>query len=309
MATRTTMGWTVGDVEVTSIVESETPTSPRFLFSDVQRPDVLDMAERAPWLRPHFVDEHGYLLQKIQCLVISDGENRIAVDTCVGNDKTRVSEHWNNLQTSFLDDMGVAGFEPESITHVVCTHLHVDHVGWNTQLVDGQWVPTFPNADYLFVDDEYAYWEHERQLEADAAQPGDDVFGDSVAPIAAAGLAKMVEPDHRISDAVTLASTPGHTPGHVSVVISSQGQRAVITGDMIHTPIQMVDPALSSQFDVDPDAARHSRTVAFADWADGATLVIGTHFGTPTAGILHPDGPGYRLDVEQTQTNSPRNTP
>ncbi len=296
MADGSNLQWTVGDVQITSIVESETPTSPRFLFSELTRPEVLAMAERAPWLRPHFVDDDGYLLQKIQCLIVDDGTNRIAVDTCIGNDKQRVSEFWNNLQTTFLDDMADAGYEPESITHVVCTHLHVDHVGWNTRLVDGEWQPTFPNATYLFVTDEYNHWEAERSAEQ-ATEPAEDVFGDSVAPIVAAGLAEFVGSDHEITDSVKLQPTPGHTPGHVSVEISADGERAVITGDMTHSPIQMVDPALSSQFDVDPERARRSRSSAFADWSDGATVVIGTHFGTPTSGTLHPDGDGYRLSV------------
>jgi glyoxylase-like metal-dependent hydrolase (beta-lactamase superfamily II) len=187
--------------------------------------------------------------------------------------------------------MASAGFPAESVDHVICTHLHVDHVGWNTRLVDGQWVPTFPNARYLFTDPEFQHWRQAPDL------MGDDVFGDSVAPIAAAGLADLVAVDHVVDDTVRLVSTPGHTPGHVSVVIESQGQRAIITGDMTHTPLQIADPDLSSMFDTDPDEARATRRAVFGDWADGETLMIGTHFGTPTAGTMRPDGDGYCLDV------------
>jgi len=285
-----TQSWTVGRATITAVIESETPTSPRFLYSGVTKADVIARADAAPWLRPHFVDENGYLLQKIQCMVIDVDGHRIAVDTCVGNDKVRHNDFWNGLQGPFLDDLAAAGYPPDSITHVVCTHLHVDHVGWNTQLVDGEWQPTFPNARYLFVAAEYEHWRNE-----DGLFEGEDVFGDSVAPIVAAGLADLVDSDHRVCDAVCLQSTPGHTPGHVSVRIESGGARAVITGDMAHNPLQVADPDLSSAFDTDSDAARATRRSVFPDWADGETLVLGTHFGGPTGGTMHPDGDGYRL--------------
>ena len=294
------LSWTVGNATITSIVESETPTSPRFLYRDMGKTDVLARAEQAPWLRPNFVDDDGYLLQKIQCLVVDIGDATIAVDTCVGNDKQRSNELWTDLQGPFLDDMAAAGYPPESVTHVVCTHLHVDHVGWNTRLVDGRWVPTFPNARYLFVDAEYDHWASERSL-----FEGEDPFGDSVVPIVEAGLDHRVGPDHVIlggeagggaGDTVRFESTPGHTPGHVSLVVESQGQRAVVTGDMLHHPMQLADPALSSMFDTDPEQSRATREAMFPRWADGETLVIGTHFGTPTAGRLVADGGGYRLE-------------
>ncbi len=289
------LSWRIGRVTITSVVESETPTSPRFLYRDMGKADVLARAAAATWLRPNFVSDEGYLLQKIQCLVVEAGDLRIAVDTCVGNDKQRTNELWDHLDGPFLDDLAAAGFPAESITHVVCTHLHVDHVGWNTMLVDDRWVPTFPNARYLFVDAEYEHWRDEPGL-----FDGEDPFGDSVAPVLDAGLAELVAPDHRICDEVRFESTPGHTPGHISLVIASDGERAVITGDMLHHPMQLVDPELSSMFDTDPEQSRATRRRAFPQWADGRTLVIGTHFGTPTAGVLQPDGDGFRLDWSTT---------
>lgn len=283
--------WTVGDAIITSIPESETPTSPRFLFDGLSKQDILDRAEAAPWLRPHFVSDDGYLLQKVHCVVIDVDDTRIAVDTCIGNDKQRANPGWHQLQGPFLDDLAAAGYPPESIDQVVCTHLHVDHVGWNTRLVDGEWVPTFPNARYLFVQGEYQHWSTEPDL------MGDDVFGDSVRPIVDAGLADIVPIDHRVNDTVSFQPTPGHTPGHVSVVVESGGARAIVTGDMTHTPVQIADPRLSSMFDTDSEAARETRLAVFPEWADGETLIIGTHFGTPTAGTMHPDGDGYRLEV------------
>lgn len=286
------LSWKVGAARITSFSESETPTSPRFLYRDLNKTGVLERAAAAPWLRPHFVSKDGYLLQKIHCLIVEVDDLCIAVDTCIGNDKVRSNELWHQLQGPFLADLARGGFSPESITHVVCTHLHVDHVGWNTRLVDGEWVPTFPNARYVFVTDEFEHWKSEPGL-----FEGEDVFGDSVAPIVDAGLADLVAVDHELSDAVRLVPTIGHTPGHVSVEIRSEGERAIITGDMAHNPLQIADPELSSMFDTDPEQARATRREVFADWADGETLVIGTHFGYPTAGTMHPDGDGFRLDV------------
>lgn len=277
--------WKVGTVTITSIAETESITSPRFLFADLDRAGVLALAERAPWLRPRFVDDNGYLLQKVQCLVIDAGDVRIAVDTCIGNDKTRSYEGWDHLQLPFLERMIGAGCPPETITHVVCTHLHVDHVGWNTRLVDGRWVPTFPGARYLFVAREYEHWR---------ATPNDDggSFADSVQPIVEAGLADLVPADHRLHASVQLQPTPGHTPGHVAVFVESDGARAVITGDLMHSPIQIADVERSSSFDTDPVLARSTRRSFLERFSDG-TLVIGTHFGTPTAGLVRADGDGH----------------
>jgi len=284
--------WRIGDVTVTSVPESSDPTSPKFVFSSIDKVGVLELRDQAPWLAP-FVGEKGHLLQKIHCCVIDTGDERIAVDTCVGNDKQRGNPLWHEQQGPFLDLLTEAGYPPDSITHVVCTHLHVDHVGWNTRLVDGQWVPTFPNAEYVFVEAEFEHWSSTEDLF------GDPVFEDSVAPIREAGLANLVSADYSIGAVVSFESTPGHTPGHVSILIESSDQRAIITGDMAHSPIQIAQPDLSSSFDTDPEMARSTRQEAFARWADGETLIIGTHFGTPTAGTMRPEGDGYRLDAAQ----------
>ena len=143
--------WQVGRATITPVVEVESKTSPKFLFRGLDKAGVSAVAERAPWLDGSFVDDGGYLLQRIQCLLIELDGTRIAVDTCVGNDKTRANPGWHNLQLPFLADLAAAGFPAESIDAVICTHLHVDHVGWNITLVDGQWVPTFPNARYVFA--------------------------------------------------------------------------------------------------------------------------------------------------------------
>src|SRR5215212_8062796 len=151
--------WQVGRATITPVVEIETVTSPRFLFQDLDKAGVKALAARSPWLVGSFVDHSGYLLQRIQCLVIEADGMRIAVDTCVGNDKVRANPAWHQLALPFVSDLASAGFPAESIDVVVCTHLHVDHVGWNTMLVEGRWVPTFPNARYVFARPELEYWQ------------------------------------------------------------------------------------------------------------------------------------------------------
>jgi glyoxylase-like metal-dependent hydrolase (beta-lactamase superfamily II) len=273
-------GWRVGRATITPVIEVETVTSPRFLFKGLDKAGVLELAGRAPWLRGAFVDDNGYLLQRIQCLVIDLDGVRVAVDTCVGNDKSRSNPDWNEMHLPFLADLEAAGFPPDSIDAVVCTHLHVDHVGWNTTLVDGRWEPTFPTARYLYARPEFEYWQ------ATAYPEGDDIFGDSVAPVHAAGLADLVPVDHVVDGAgIRFDSTPGHTPGHVSVVVESAGERAVITGDMIHTPVQIADVGRSSMFDFDQRAAAETRARFLERYSDG-DLVIGTHWGGPGAGRI-----------------------
>ena len=280
--------WQIGDVKITKIVELESVGGSRFILPDATPEAVL----KHDWLSPHYINDEGKLIMSVHALIVETPAKTIIVDTCLGNDKKRNIPAWNNLQLPFLEDLEAAGFKREDIDIVLCTHLHVDHVGWNTMLVDGAWVPTFPNARYLFVETEHEHWKTTESL-----FEGDDVFGDSVAPISEAGLADLVEADHQVCDEVSFQPTPGHTPGHISVVIESDGDRAIITGDMTHNPLQIADPDLSTMFDTDSDAARSTRRAVFPGWADGTTLVIGTHFGAPTAGTMHPDGDGYRLEV------------
>lgn len=280
--------WHVGGVRITQVVESgPTPTSPRFFFTDPP----ADLVQRHAWLKPHFATDEGRLLLSIHCFVIESAGRRIVVDTCVGNDKPRRNPGWNRLDTPFLQRLAGAGFSPDDIDTVLCTHLHVDHVGWNTRWVGGRWVPTFARARYLFARTEWAHWSQQ------AADEGDDVIGDSVRPIVDAGLADLVEADHRLTDEVSLEPTPGHTPGHVSVRIRSAGQQAVITGDLMHHPIQCAEPDRRVNFDSDAEQARQTRRRFLACCAKDRSLVLGTHFAHPTAGRVVDHGEAWRFDV------------
>jgi glyoxylase-like metal-dependent hydrolase (beta-lactamase superfamily II) len=195
------------------------------------------------------------------------------------------------MHSPFLRDLAAAGFPRESIDLVLCTHLHVDHVGWNTMLEGGRWVPTFPNARYLINRVE---WEHWSRFEAGNYR---DPIEDSVRPIVEGGFADFVESNHRITGEVWLEPTPGHTPGHASVRISSKGEDAIITGDLMHHPIQCAEPDWSSGFDSDADAARATRRAFLERYGDRPILVLGTHFATPTAGRIVRDGKAWRFAV------------
>jgi glyoxylase-like metal-dependent hydrolase (beta-lactamase superfamily II) len=283
------MKWRIGQVTVTRIVELEATGGSRFILPQATREAILPIA----WLFPHFADEAGRLKMSIHALVVETPSHRIIVDTCLGNDKeNRRIPTWNRLQTSFLADLAAAGYPRETIDTVLCTHLHVDHIGWNTMLRDGQWIPTFPNARYLFGRVEFAHWTGESGR-ADMAP----IVADSVRPVADAGLVDLVETDHRVCDEVSLVPTIGHTPGHVSVRIASQGEEALITGDFMHHPCQIARPEWSSTADSDPDQARRTRKRMLAELSQRPVLVIGTHFAGPTAGRIVRDGDAFRLAV------------
>jgi glyoxylase-like metal-dependent hydrolase (beta-lactamase superfamily II) len=223
------------------------------------------------------------------------------VDTCLGNDKARMYDVFTNLQTSFLKDLEVAGTPAESIDTVLCTHLHQDHVGWNTKLVEGRWVPTFPNARYLFGRSEWAHWAPQiaaRDAHPDVAAVHLQHLSDSVEPLMQAGLVDFVESAHRITAEVSLEPTPGHTPGHVSIHIISHGQEAVITGDVMHHPIQCAEPDLPTHFCFDHEQSRQTRRAFLERYADRNVLVIGSHFADPTAGRVVREGATWRFSAE-----------
>lgn len=283
------MKWTIGDVTVTKIVEMEATGGSRFLLPQATPEAVLPIA----WLRPHFADEAGNLRMSIHSFIVETPDQRIIVDTCLGNDKqNRRIPHWNDRDGPFLADLTAAGFPPELIDTVLCTHLHVDHVGWNTRLVNGNWVPTFPRARYLMGRTEYEHWRGV-QDRPDMAH----IMADSVTPIIDAGLATLVETDAQLTPEISLIPTLGHTPGHVSVMIRSRGEQALITGDFMHHPCQIAHPEWSTLADSNPGQGIETRHSLFQRLAGSPVLVIGTHFAGATAGHIVRDGGTYRLDV------------
>lgn len=278
----------IGRVRVQSVVEWYGPTRRNWLLPTATREGV---ERHRAWLAPHFLDDHGRFVMSIHAFVVETPGLVVLVDTCVGNDKPRANPSWTMMRTDWLERLGALGFAPEAIDVVLCTHLHVDHVGWNTRLDGGRWVPTFPRARYLFTRREWEHWSRVQEGEYPA------IYADSVAPIVDAGRAELVETDHRLCEEVWLEPTPGHTPGHVSVRLASGSQEAVITGDLMHHPVQCAEPGWQSTFDVDVAQARATRRAFCARHADRDVTVLGTHFGTPTAGRLVAHGEAWRFLV------------
>jgi len=298
--------WTVGNVTVTRILEFETGGfPPGFMFAGLTEERVKSI----DWLHPHYADPDGTIRYAVQAFVVESQGSRIIVDTCVGNDKERGNAAWNHLKLPFLERLTAAGFPPDSIDTVLCTHLHLDHVGWNTRWDGSKWVPTFPNARYLFGRTEFEHWTSERYTSGDMpdqvialAEQG-VVMVDSVLPILNAGLHDLVESDEKITEEVRLFPSPGHSPGHVSVSIRSQGAEAVITGDVLHNPIQFTDPSICANFDFDQKVALATRQSFINDHADRDVLVLGTHFPTPAVGhiVRAGDGDGWRFVADRSE--------
>jgi glyoxylase-like metal-dependent hydrolase (beta-lactamase superfamily II) len=283
--------WQIGDVEVVRIVEilHEDP------FTMLSKDITPQIALSHRWLVPDFATPEGRMKINFQCFVLKSGKDRVMIDTCIGNGREREYEVFNNLRTSFLEDLAAAGYPRETVTKVLCTHLHFDHVGWNTMQANGKWVPTFPNARYLFGAKEYEHWQF---LKRTGGYHDFRHLDDSIDPITQAGLADFIEPTTKITDEVSLIPTPGHTPGHVSVLIRSKGAEAVITGDMMHHPIQLAEPDRAANFDMDQEEGLKTRKEMFNRLADKNILLIGTHFSGPSSGYVVKDGARWKLKAE-----------
>jgi len=281
--------WTVGDVEVFQIAEIAAGR----IIQGVIKNATPENIRKINWLYPYFADKSGNLKAQVAGFLIKTDHHNILVDTCNGNGKTRTDvPEWANLQSDFLkklDDIGVAGSE---VDIVACTHLHMDHVGWNTKYESGSWVPTFPKAKYLFVREEYEYWlkKPEKEIADDKA-----AFDDSVSPIMKAGLAELVDMDYKIDQHVSFIPTAGHTPAHVSILIESKNQRAIISGDFLHHPCQIAKPEWATGADTFPDKAKETRQKILDQIAGTDTLLIGSHFASPVAGRVVCSNDGYIL--------------
>jgi glyoxylase-like metal-dependent hydrolase (beta-lactamase superfamily II) len=284
--------WRIGDVDVARIVEVNA-------FEDdiaMLLPNATaEFVQQFRWLVPKFATPAGRMIISFQAFVLRSRGKIVMIDTCIGADRQREFDIFCNLQTTFLEDLRAAGFPPEQVSAVLCTHLHFDHVGWNTRLVDGKWVPTFPQARYLFGRRE---WEHWKQLRETGGYHHMDHLVDSIDPVVEAGLMDLIDPDYQVTDEVSLIPTPGHTPGHVSVLIRSRGEEAVITGDMMHHPIQFAVPTIHGNFDMDKEQGARTRVAFIERFADKSVLVIGSHFSDPTAGRIVADGAAWKLETE-----------
>jgi len=273
----------LGDVTVSSVVEIGRSSFPTASMLPDSTPEAI--AAHHSWLKPHFFDEAvGDLGSRIQTFVVRTPRHTVLIDTCVGNDKNREgSALWHMRAGTYLDDLEAAGVTPAEVDYVVCTHLHVDHVGWNTRLVEGRWVPTFPRAKYVFAGEEWEYWRHEKDL----------CIADSVLPVVDAGQANFVDGHHAVDAWLRFEPSPGHTPGHVCVRLSTGAGEAVFTGDLMHRVVQVAEPQWSSRFCHDPKRAAETRREFVERHADSGVLVLAAHF--PRPGHIVREGGGTRF--------------
>jgi glyoxylase-like metal-dependent hydrolase (beta-lactamase superfamily II) len=286
----------VGDILIDRIVESELPVfDPLRLFPETASEH---WEPHKHWLQPWGLDPaSGNLILSIQSYLVRTRHHTILVDTCVGDYKKRERPCFNMTSSgAYLKHLAAAGVQPEEVDYVMCTHMHYDHVGWNTRLVNGRWVPTFPTAKYVMSKKEWTYWEamhKDRPLTQ---------ISDSVIPIVESEQALPVANDYAISDEVWYEPTPGHTPDHVSVRLASKGAQAVITGDLMHSPVQCAEPTWVARPDYDPDLARQTRRAFLERYCETDILVCATHFPSPSFGRIVPDGNVFRFQYEGRTT-------
>jgi glyoxylase-like metal-dependent hydrolase (beta-lactamase superfamily II) len=277
-----------GDIAIDRIVELEVPFSAALSFLPDLRPEILD--EHRSWLTPRALDPQGNLIFCFQSYVVRTPHHTILIDSCVGNHKDRTAFPAMHMKSddTYMRALKSAGLTVDDIDFVLCTHLHFDHVGWNTRLADGRWVPTFPNARYLFAQREYAHWTEQHAKTPVAC------IADSVLPIVEAKQAELVRSDHALDDHVRLLPTPGHTPDHFSVCLGRGRDDAIITGDVLHSPLQARYPELSMRADFDRKQAAVTRRSLLERCCDTGTLCCTAHFPTPSAGRITRWDDGFR---------------
>lgn len=287
----------IGEIEVSRILESEEPEFDVFSFF----PDatVEALAPHRHWLEPRFIEPGtNKMIAAVQSYVVRTKHHTILVDSCVGNDKhRRFWAPWNMRSSErYLTNLADLGIAVEDIDFVMCTHLHADHVGWNTRLVDGRWAPTFPNARYVFAKQEFEFW---NELNKKGAKYSDGCINDSVLPIVEAGKADLVGNDFSIDDNLWIEPTPGHTPGHISIKLSSCGCTGILTGDVMHSPIQCTFPDWCVGGDGDKVLARTTRRSFLDRYAETTTQVMTAHFPSPSAGYIRRAGDAYAFEFHE----------
>jgi glyoxylase-like metal-dependent hydrolase (beta-lactamase superfamily II) len=282
----------IGQLEVFRVEEKVHHFDADEFFPEIQR-DVIQ--RHASWLAPFF-DIAGHRMPCVfQAFVIRYGSLTILIDSCIGNDKERpdfLLAH--RLKTPFMERFQAAGLDVADIDLVLCTHMHVDHVGWNTRLENGRWVPTFPNAKYIFSQEEYARYAPEN-VRPENPPPFLNIYQDSVLPVIASGQALMVSGEHQVNEVLTVVPTPGHTPGHISVCARHGSETGIFLGDVIHSPVQMADPDLNSAYCEIPALARQSRRAMLVHAAETDALLVPGHFLAPHIGRVRREGSHYRF--------------
>jgi glyoxylase-like metal-dependent hydrolase (beta-lactamase superfamily II) len=283
--------FSVGDLTIHRVIEQETSFLAALELLPGLTPKLL--AEHRTWMRQaKALDDNDVLLLCFQSYVVETPHHTILIDSCIGNDKPRLRPKWNmKTDDTYMRGLAAAGFSIEDIDYVMCTHLHVDHVGWNTRLENGRWVPTFPNARYVFAKDEFDYWSAQN---AGAAVPQ---FVDSVLPVVEAKRHEIVGGDFAIGEHARILPTPGHTPGHVAFTFGRGRDEAVFSGDLMHSPLQTRHPELSVKFDVDQAQAAVTRRNFLERYCDTDTLCCTAHFPSPSVGKIRRKGSGFTCEA------------
>lgn len=284
----------VGDVRITRVLEYSAPThAPDFLFPDLSKEQLLIDAS---WLAPgHYITHMNRLIVTIQLWVVHAGDKVIVVDTGVGNLKPRAAGRMNMLNSLVLPWLEAAGAGRDQVTHVVHTHLHSDHIGWNTLWIDGRWEPTFPKARYLVPKHDF---NHFQTILGRGPNPLiDHAFADSLYPVMEAGLADFItEADREIAGLLTAEPVPGHSPGMLSYRLRSAGEEAIFTADVLHSPLQIAHPSLNTAYCELPDLARSTRLTLLNRAADREALIMPMHFGAPHCGYVRRQGDGFHFE-------------
>jgi len=280
---------TIGDVTITSIVERDGPwRRPEDMFPaydpEVGKRYLAEMDAAV------FDPVSGKMIITYQSYVVRTPKHTILIDTCTGEDKGYAAP-MDFPKQPWLDGFAAAGLRFEDIDYVFCTHLHIDHCGWNTVLRNGRWVPTFPKAKYIFHKREYAAWE---EATTRGATPPGNVWRYNCEPVVAAGQALLVDDDFELDDTFRLTPTPGHSPCHCCVNIRSRGQHAVVIGDLMHHALQCREPSWSTVFDWDPEEGIRSRRKFLSETAGTGKFVLPVHFPHPTTGLIEADGERFR---------------
>lgn len=287
---------TVGNIELFRIIESEGPLlGPFELFPDATR-EIIESHRN--WMIPRFYDPNSNLLTiTIQGFLVKTPSRRILVDTCSGSLKNRKRPFFNQRKWPWLESLLTTGTSTEDIDLVICTHLHVDHVGWNTKLHEGCWVPTFPNAQYLIVDKDFQYWQ---KLSRDTHLPRTgDYFEDSVLPVINSGQVRLVDEEYVMEDGVWFEPMPGHSPGLVAIHLQSGDDEAILASDVLHHPLQCFYPDWSTNFCADQSMARETRRVFLEKYADTGIRCLPTHFPSPTSVFFERDGDRFRFRFDE----------
>lgn len=284
----------LGQFTVDRVVETQGPfAAVDFLLTQV---DLARVDATAPWLRPQYLSDDDRVVMSFHSYVLDTGRHRILVDACVGDDKERpLRPGWHRQRSGWMQALRAAGLQPEDIDFVCCTHLHADHVGWNTCLRGGRWVPTFPRARYVFARRELAHWQaaHAAALAQGLPLPNHGSYADSVLPVLEAGQADLVDDGHEFEPGVWLEPAPGHTPGTVTLHARSDGRHAVFSGDLLHTPVQLVDLGWNSRFCEDPAQAVQTRRRLVEAVTDTDTVVLPAHFPDPAGGRIVDQGGAF----------------